>query len=517
MDDSLTPLKGKTYDVVVIGGGINGTSAAQLLAADGYSVLLVDKGDFGSGASGRSARMLHPGLRYFEAENPLRHFGLHPGRFFRALKGARQMMGSVSEHLKDGGDRIWPYRMCFPVYEGDTFKAWHVKAGIRLLQLLGDGTVPFDFEMIRQQSADRLPFYKDFRDPDRLSAVACYNEFKFDWPERFCVDMALDAERNGAILRTYCSAKLGDRSPDGTWAIHLATAREAATVQGRRVLNLAGTWTDDVLPEGSKSVVTMTKGVHLIVALPDAYRGHGVASLNRLGLPYYITPMFGNAFSIGVTETPFEGDASDVRAEEDDIDFLLAETNHILPGLGLTRRDVLRTWAGVRPLTHSEAEGGGTRDRKLHDLAENGLPGVFALTSGPIITHRATGRLLRDKIRTGLAPSGSKGHVDYTPFAFTRGDNSPPFAPDAPDIRISDLQHGAKKEHGKTLADVLERRTDLLWRRNLTQTEISRAAKIIGEELGWSETQAAEEAQAFANYQDQQFSTAKPPERNAAE
>ena len=350
-----------------------------------------------------------------------------------------------------------------------------------------------------------------------MSAVACYNEFKFDWPERFCVDMALDAERNGATLLTYCHAKLAERGPDETWAVDLYNTEGSATVLGRRVLNLAGTWTDDVMPEGSKPVVTKTKGVHLIVELPDAYRGHGVASINRLGLPYYITPMFGNTFSIGVTETPFEGNASDVRADEDDINFLLAETNHILPGLGLTRRDVLRTWAGVRPLTHSETDDGGTRDRKLHDLAQYGFPGVFALTSGPIITHRATGRLLRDKVRAGLGASGAKGQVDYTPFAFTSGQNSPPFTHDMPDIRISDLQHGAAKEHGRTLADILERRTGLLWCRNLSMAEIAHAAEIIGEELGWSETQAAQEAQAFADYQAQQFSTSSSAHRDAAE
>lgn len=517
MKPDLAPLNGKTFDVVVIGGGINGTSAAQLLSADGYSVLLVDKGDFGSGASGRSARMLHPGLRYFEAKKPLQHFGLHPGRFVRALRGARQMMQSVGAHLKDGGERIRPYRMCFPVYGSDDFKAWHVKTGIRLLKLLGDGTVPFDFEMIRADNAERLPFYDDFRDPGGLSAVACYNEFKFDWPERFCVDMALDAERNGATLLTYCSGKLGERAADGNWSVVLSAAMRTATVYGRRVLNLAGTWSDDVLPDGSEPVVTATKGVHLIVELPDSYRGHGIASMNRLGLPYYVTPMHENIFSIGVTETPFEGDASDVRADCEDVDFLLDETNHILPGLGLTRRDVLRTWAGVRPLTYSEAEGGGTRDRKLHDLAHQGMPGVFALTSGPIITHRETGRLLRDKISVGLEPSGGKGQVNYTPFTFASGDNSPPFVDDAPDIRISDLQHGAAREHGKTLADVLERRTDLLWRRSLTESEITRAAEIIGEELGWSEEDAEREAAAFAEYQDQQFGVPKPDRQAAAE
>jgi glycerol-3-phosphate dehydrogenase len=500
MDQELRTLNGQTFDVVVIGGGINGTSAAQLLAADGYSVLLVEKRDFGSGASGRSARMLHPGLRYFEAKKPVRYFGSNPGRFFAALRGARLLMNSVSELLKDDGDLVWPYRMCFPVFAEDDFKAWHVAAGIRLLEFLGDGTVPFDFEMVRKKNSEKLPFYSDFRDPDSLSAVACYNEFKFDWPERYCASMALDAERNGAVVRNYCSAKIVEQVNEG-WRIELSDDGGSAEVVGRRVLNIAGTWTEAVLPNAAKEpLVTTTKGVHLVVELPDRYRGHGIASMNSLGEPYYITPLHKNFFSIGVTETPFSGDASDVRAGKEDIDFLLAETNRLLPKLNLTKKDVLRTWAGVRPLTS-----GGARDRVLHDLSSQGYPGVYGLTSGAIITHRDNGRILRDKVKETLEPFGEKGTVDYTPFTFSRSDNSPVFLEDEPDVRESDLEYAATHEHGRTLADVLDRRTGLAWRRTLTTDEISRAAGIIGNALNWDNERTAEEARAFSAYQQQQF------------
>ena len=88
-----------------------------------------------------------------------------------------------------------------------------------------------------------------------------------------------------------------------------------------------------------------------------------------------------------------------------------------------------------------------------------------------------------DKMHVALLANRLSEHnrlhlcMDYTPFAFAGGDNSPPFVDDAPDIRITDLQHGAAQEHGKTLADILERRTGLLWRRSLTEVEISRAAE----------------------------------------
>ncbi len=235
-------LHDRRFDVIVIGGGINGTSAAQNLAAAGYACLIVDKGDFGSGASGRSARMLHPGLRFFEAHNPAAHFGLNPGRFVDALRGARQTMLGVAEQLQDGGDRIWPYRMCFLIYDDAEFRAWHVKAGLRLLKLLGDGSFSFDDEIVTRDIAACVPFFGDLRDRHRIKAVAIYNEFKFDWPERFCVDMALDAERNGAVLQTYCAANIIEQDAHGEWRVTLndpaAMALPPAEVRAPIVLNM---------------------------------------------------------------------------------------------------------------------------------------------------------------------------------------------------------------------------------------------------------------------------------------
>ncbi|MEM8687016.1 MAG: FAD-dependent oxidoreductase [Pseudomonadota bacterium] len=500
-------IDGRTFDVIIIGGGINGTSSAQHLAAAGYSCLLVDQGDFGSGASARSARMLHPGLRYFEARNPLAHFGLHPGRLKDALRGAREAMQSVSEHLKDAGERIWPYRMCFPVYKGDAFKSWHVSAGIKLLEWLGDGNVPFAYERIRSDYKAKIPFIEDLRDVSALEAIACYNEFKFDWPERFCIDMALDAERNGAVVMNHCRARLGARGSDGSWTVSLTNpnqpALEPAKVTGRLVANMAGVWIDHVAPptEPVNRCIQATKGIHIAVEMPETYRGFGIASLNSLGEPYYVLPMHKNLYSIGVTETLFEGDPGQVTASDEEIDFLIAETNHLLPGRGLARKDVLWSWAGVRPLTYSAAAPKGSRARVLHDMEAKGFPGILALTGGPIMTHRSAGRLVRDAVAARLQPSGPQGEVNTAPFAFSESGNSPPFLEDEPDVRVADMEYAVTAEHARSLADVLFRRTGLAWRRVLSLEEVSRAAQIISPHLGWTPTEREDAVAAFMRLQ----------------
>ncbi|MCP5084143.1 MAG: FAD-dependent oxidoreductase [Alphaproteobacteria bacterium] len=511
MKRAFSELHDRRFDVIVIGGGINGSSAAQNLAAGGYNCLVVDKGDFGSGASGRSARMLHPGLRYFEARNPLFHFGAHPGRFIDALRGARQAMQSVSEHLKDAGDRVWPYRMCFPIYKGDVFKSWHVSAGIKLLELLGDGTVPFDFEMVDRDYSAKIPFFEDFRDGHSLEAIACYNEFKFDWPERFCVDMALDAERNGATLVNYCTARLGRQSAAGDWTVTLTSssvpALAPAEVQAPVVLNMAGTWIDDVLPPNQHKgrLIQATKGIHIVVEMPDTYQGFGVASLNSVGEPYYVLPLHKNFYSIGVTETLFEGDATDISASDEEIDFLINETNALIPGRQLRRADVLRSWAGVRPLTFSKSHPKGSRARALHDLTERGLSGVFALTGGPIMTHRSAGRLALDAVASKLEPSGRAGRVDTSPFAFSNSDNSPPFLADEPDVRVADIEFGVTGEHAQSLIDVLLRRTGLAWRRELTRREVEQAAQIVGPHLNWSTEETSAQIADYMAFQENVF------------
>ncbi len=518
MERAFPTLHREHFDVVVIGAGINGASAIQHLASAGYRCLIVDKGDFASGASGRSSRMLHIGLRYFETPHPLLHFGLRPGRLVTAVRLARQAMAAVEEHLADAADRIWPYRMCFPIYRDDPVKRWHVAAGLRLLSLLGKGRVHLDPEMVDRDYASKIPFFDDLRDTGSVRAIACYREFKFDWPERFCLDMLLDAERNRAVLANYCTAELGERDGKDGWTVTLHStgnpSLKPAFVHASLVLNMAGTWIDDILPSHRGRIVRGTKGAHIVVEMPERYRGFGIATLSRLNQPFYILPLHKNLYSVGVTETLFEGDATDVACSDDEIDYLIDETNHVLPGRALRRPDVLRSWAGVRPLTYSATEPMGTRTRELHDLAGRGFPGVFALTGGPIMTHRSSGRLVLDTVAKRLPPSAPPGRIDFAPYRFSTGENSPPLLADEPEVRVSDIEFGVLKEHAKSLTDVLLRRTGLAWRRNLTRSEAELAAGVVAPLLDWSKEEKRVQVEAFMAFQDTVFRRPPAAERS---
>ena len=239
--------------------------------------------------------------------------------------------------------------------------------------------------MISPEAAKSLPLVGRLRDWDRLQSIGAFTEYQFEWPERLCVDAVLDAERLGATVRNYTAAtKLTRRNE--AWEIELSDVDTGgtATIETKLVLNMAGIWIDKVngasgAPRPRK--VLGTKGIHIMLQLPPECADNGIVTFNRKNEPLYCIPWRGMHY-FGPTETVYEGNLDDIRAEDEEIDGLLAESNHLLPGLKLERTDILFTWAGVRPLSYDPALPMGKRSRDVHDLAGSGMPDVYAMTAG---------------------------------------------------------------------------------------------------------------------------------------
>jgi glycerol-3-phosphate dehydrogenase len=505
MNESLAALSGAAFDVAVIGGGINGASAAQHLAAAGYSVLLVEKGDFGSGSSGRSSRLLHCGLRYLAPGRSLLDFVRHPSRFVVALQMAKKGMEARSEFVRTSAEQARAMRFCFPIFKGGPYRGWQVDLAFRLLQRLGPGDLPLDYERVPAQAATRIPLLRWLRDPQALESVAMFREYQFDWPERICVDSVLDAERLGAVVRNHTRARIVARTADG-WSIEIAGADATAPgpndhpvrVKAKVVLNMAGIWIDSVNRDAqpkAKQRVLGTKGCHVLVRLPADCANIGIATLNSKLEPFYCIPYRGFHF-FGPTETLYEGDRDRIRVTAEERAWLVSEANRLLPQLKLTEADVLMTWAGVRPLTYDESVPFGNRSRVIHDLAPDDMPDVYAMTAGPVMTHRSAGRQLTDVVRRRIPPSGPPKRPDYAPARFPDDPDSPPLVAEAP-VKLSDLRHAVRGQHARTLMDALFRRVELGWRCAFTPAELARAAEVIGGELGWSDTRKEQEIQAF--------------------
>ncbi|CAH1662959.1 MULTISPECIES: FAD-dependent oxidoreductase [unclassified Chelatococcus] len=490
MRSSLASLDRRRFDIVVVGGGINGAAAAQAAAAQGYAVALFEKGDFGSGSTARSSRLLHCGLRYLVPGGPLTTFLWHPDRFIKAVNTVRRSMEVRSDFVKTQPERVRKIRMHYPIYHGGPYAPWQVDSAFLLLRSLGEGGVPLDYERVSAKKAlAELPFVPWLRDLDKLRAVSCYTEYQIDWPERVAVDMVRDAERLGCIARNYTPAVSIQRDGE-TWHVTLADAAtgEKAMVSAPVVLNLAGIWVDDVNALTGQAVspkITGTKGAHIIVKLPPECRGHGVAGVTRAGRPFYCMPWRDLHF-FGPTETLYEGDRDAIAVDAADLEFLLAETNHLVPGLGITRDNVLSTWAGVRPLTYEPGVPMGARNRKIHDLSAEGLPGVFALTNGSLGAHRATGQDLVAAAARFAKPSGQPGILSRAALHFPENTNTARLDPDGP-TTLADVRHAVGVEQARTLEDVLLRRTGLAWSADQGRAAALPAAEAMASMLGWDE------------------------------
>lgn len=488
---SLTLLDGQRFDVVIIGGGINGASSAQHLAAAGYSVLLAEKGDFGSGSTSRSSRLLHCGLRFFETPRPLLDFTLAPGKLAVALRMAKSSMEMRGEIAKDSPERLRKFKMLFPLLKDGPYTGWQLDLAIRLLGRYGPRDVPLDYQRLDAHAGAALPFIGQLN-AGQLASVGSYTEYMFDWPERLCIDAVLDAERMGAVVCNHTHAMLGERN-DGIWSVQLS-GDGTATVRAPIVLNTAGIWIDNVNSTATtapRRLIFGTKGSHIVVKLPDAFKDYGMATINSVGEPHYILPSQGGCHHIGPTETPYEGDLDDIKVDEPDRVFLLDQTARILPGLGLTDADIIYTWAGVRPLGYDTAYPKGKRSVEIHDLGADGLPGVYALTAGPIMTHRAAGREMAKAVSRSIAPSRAPQQADYTPRRFPDNPNSPPLIAGDPRLKLSDLAHAATEEHATSLADIVISRTGAIYHTLLSDDDLKRAAEAVSVHLGWDQAEVA--------------------------
>ena len=509
MRQSLSSLNGKSFAVAVVGAGVNGASAAQHLAAAGHDVLLVDKDDFGAGSSSRSSRLLHCGLRYLAPGDSMWDFLRRPRTLGIALRMARQAMESRAQMVETAPERTQKGKFCFPIYAGGTYAPWQVSLAFRLLERLGPGSVPLNYTRIAPRGVAGIPLARWLRDQDKLRGLAMFDEYRFEWPERICMDAVLDAERLGAVVRNYTAMTGMRRTSDG-WQLSLADQLQpgaTATVEARIVLNMAGIWIDRVnAAAGStgRKYVTGTKGAHIMVRLPPDCADYGIGTINRLNEPFYCFPWRGLHY-FGPTETLYEGDPDKVSATDDEIDWLIEETNYMLPALGLRREHVIFTWAGVRPLGADPAFPKGVRSREVHDLAAEGLPGVYAMTAGPIMTHRSAGVEMAAVVASKLKPSRAPQQPSYAATKFPENQNSPPLFDDDATIKLSDLQSAARREHAAGLIDVLFRRVGAGWTATMGYAAAERAAEAVAAEMGWDAARQAEEVRAYRAYLEEHF------------
>lgn len=453
------------YDLVVIGGGINGAAVLREAVARGLKAALLERADFGSGSTSRSSRLLHCGLRYLAPGGSMMEFVRRPGQFAKALRTVRRSVTARNTLVRERPHLLRPIRMMFPLFEGDTYAGWQIDAAFALLGQFGRGGAPLDYRRYRPgKLGEELPFLDALSSERKLAGVVAYTEYQIDWPERLAMDLILEAQAMGALARNYDSVVRLERGAQ-MWRV---TTESGGEFRARAIANLAGPWVDAVAGLSSSEVprmVNTTRGAHIRLSLPERFRGHGIMTMSGLDHPFYCFPWRDSHF-FGPTEEP-TGENPDRAAPSaiDEAD-LLSEAQRQLPGLDLGSVEVRGGWAGLRPLTHEPLTMMAARNRVIHELETTGGPKMLSLTNGSLGAHAVTAREMLDMLghqhRTAGSAIGTAEPSDEDPVV------------------------AACTQNVVHLEDLMWRRLGLAWDDDAGLGSLDAVGDVAARTLGWS-------------------------------
>lgn len=479
-------------------------------------MLVVDQGDFANGATSRSSRLLHCGLRHLASGSDFWTSLLRPDRLLRSMGTARDDMLARDEIVRTIPNRLKPINICLPIYSDDPYKPWHMDVAFAALRMMSPTGITLDYRRYHPKKLDQVPIGPWLRDPDKLKNVAVLREYLFDWPERIALDALFDAQRMGARVFNYTRVEGLERvASDANWRLSLrstepggfadqSVSNDKAQVTADLVLNLAGAWVDQIIGKtksGSEPKCAGLKGIHIVVRLPDEFADWGLFTYNSIGEPLYCLPSNGVHY-IGLTRTPFDGDIAKVSASDDEIDWIIAEINRCLPKLAITRAHIMFTWAGVNPLTRDPEQPLGSREIKIHDLAVDGLPNLLTLTGGPIMTHRRVARRLLRAVSKRLAPSGAAQDLSFQWVDHEAEQNASPIESETFSVSSAAVKRCARDEQPGNLGDLLMRRLGAGWANDQGLALARPVAEAAAAEMGWSEADIDAEVGAYQQHLD---------------
>nr|MDJ0708628.1 glycerol-3-phosphate dehydrogenase/oxidase [Leptolyngbyaceae cyanobacterium MO_188.B28] len=496
-------IQNTTYDVIIIGGGINGAAVARDAALRGLKTLLIEKGDFGGGTTSWSTRLVHGGLRYLE------YFEFN---LVRESLREREILLRSAPHLTK------PIQMTIPIYGYGSRSYWEIQAGMLLYDLLSFDKTLLNHRMLPSQKLRQL--FRSINSED-LKGAAQYYDCQAEYAERLCLENVLSAQAAGADVLNYVAVTQIQRQGSRITAIACkddltAEAFEIGRVDQAMVINTSGPWVDQVCglgrtdgqpnPLSKQRKIGGTKGSHIIVEpFPGAPSVALYVEAKADNRPFFIVPWL-SSYLIGTTDFRYEGALDNIKADDQEIDYLIAETNRVIPTAGITRQDVQFTYSGVRPLPYAEGKkaGGVTRNHILYDHKQEGVANLISLIGGKLTTHRQVGEEMVDAIfrRRGQSsppcltrtqplpgaisvndPSMNQALADYrdrisqasihhlfslygaqAPAVLALVDNTPelaqPITPSLPDIKAQ-VVYGVQSEMAHTLVDLCRRRMTL--------------------------------------------------------
>ena len=371
MKRDFTEITGKTFDLIVVGGGIIGACIARDAAMRGLKTLLLEKDDFASGTTSRSTRLIHGGFRY------LQHFEF---RLVREDLREREILLKIASHL------VHPLPFLIPIITPtDHFL---MAMGTLLYDILSyDKSVPGRKHYSRATTMQMEPNLK----VERLRGADLYYDCQIWFAERLCLEYIISAVENTAVALNH--AKVVGILKDGNNVrgvkVQDMLSGQETEVQSRMVINAAGHWMDavcDMVYGQPKRMVRRTKGVHLLT--PRLSNNALVLYAKSDGRLWFVVP-WGKYSLLGTTDTDYTKDLEAVYAEKEDVDYIMQEAQRVFPKLKMD--DIFYTFAGLRSLPDSgDAKPSSvSRAHKTIDHEKiDGIKGFISVLGGKITGGR---------------------------------------------------------------------------------------------------------------------------------
>ena len=515
------------YDIVVIGGGINGAGIARDAALRGAKVILLEKNDFGGGTSSWSSRLIHGGLRYLEhGEIPLVFESLHERRYLREL----------ASHLVRG------LKLSIPIYADSQRGKFLIRLGMLVYDLL---SIRKKLPKHRMLTARELLLEEPGLREEGLTGGAQYFDAQVTFAERLVIENVIAAQEAGAVVRNYSTVigiTVRDQAVRSVQFVDQNSGVETE-IFARVVVNAAGPWVDRVLATVNremKPVMGGTKGSHIVVSrFPGAPSSAFYVEARKDGRPFFIIP-WNDLVLIGTTDIRYQGDPGDVTASTEEVDYLIEETNAVFPSAGLSRASIHYTYAGVRPLPRHDKGPESAITRKHIILTHGGLAkGLMSIIGGKLTTYRNLAELvvnksmrelrgefdecqtrerplpgcvdLDDATRKVMASPGiSKACANrllsiYGSRALdilALSAEQPGFIDEAETVLVAEVLHAIRKEFAATLTDIVHRRLMIGLMPDQGRAMIASIVDIATRDLSWDKKRRLRELDRLRDHEE---------------
>lgn len=488
-------MKGDTLDVLVGGGGIVGSGVARDAAMRGLRTALVDRYDFAFGTSSRSSRLLHGGLRY-----------LAQGRIglVREASVEKVVISRIAPHLAA------PLPFIFPTHRGAEWKRWKLAIGVKAYDLLCSGQNLGKSEVL--SAVETLQRAPGLQPKGLTGAVRYFDGLTND--ARLVLDTILSAAAAGAIVANYTA--MNSATADGdVWKCRvsdqLCGGAQQTELRARVVVNATGAWADTFAASGV--ALRLTKGVHLVIDRSRLSISDAVVMAEGSRILFAIP--WGERVILGTTDTDYDGPINHPTCDDDDIRYVLSVANQTFPHVKLQPRDVISSWAGLRPLIAggSNARGKPSDISRRHQIRMT-HPGWLDVAGGKLTTYRLMAEQTVDEAVKYTRRPATRCTTDKIPL-LTNGHglyHAPRYSGILPpDVSRTAVEHFVNNEWAATLSDVMIRRTS--WRYyHFDHREIAaRVAGWMAELLRWDESVRDRELTAYCEQRGAQSYTASHP------